>query len=98
MLYEVITGTEQRKIGHAPAPGDMNTNQNSINNRPMIMLKAVITSYSIHYTKLYESLLALLYGLAPIVLKLVSVALIWRLPATLSTANHRGARVAQPRR
>jgi Na+/melibiose symporter-like transporter len=37
------------------------------------------------------SLLALLYGLAPIVLKLVSVALIWRLLATLPTANHRGA-------
>jgi len=36
------------------------------------------------------SLLALLYGLAPIILKLVSVALIWRLPVTLPTANHRG--------
>jgi hypothetical protein len=32
--------TEQWKVNHAPAPGDMNTNQNSINSRPIIMLKA----------------------------------------------------------
>ncbi|MBU1191397.1 MAG: MFS transporter [Gammaproteobacteria bacterium] len=32
-------------------------------------------------------LLALLYGLAPVLLKLVSIALIWRLPTTLSTSQ-----------
>ena len=64
MLYEVITGSESGKIpdwikNNAGWWADGQIDDNSFVQGIQFLIKeGVITSYSIHYTKLYDSLFA----------------------------------------